>query len=619
MRRTLPLIGIVALGLTLRLWHIGWGLPDIFEEATAFHRAWGFWHWGGPGFDWNPHFFNYPALAFYCHFIAQAILLGCGWATGAYSSLQAFRLAFDNDPTLFLVTARIVTVLFAGGTIVLTHAIARRVAGEGAAAIASMLVAVSPVHIEHSQFASVDVPTAFFVLLTVYAALRMAEGGSAPWTLRTGLAWGCAVATKYPAIFLLPGILVARAVRSPSWRESLRALAAPRFVAALAASALVFLILNPFAVLDFATLRAHVGFERVHAVTGHFGIPADGSSTKFYVLEMLPLALGWALVGAAVAASVRAVLVRDRGEFLVAAFVLSYLMPLCMTPLRADRYLLPVLPCVAILGSSAIVRAWWWSIGRLRRRFGSVRTVWTDLLAIAAALAVVTLLLLQPVIGVIRYHRSFLGPDTRTSAREWISASVLPGAVIAMGPLGIHADNRYIILPIPFLAVGFEDCAPFYDARWYEDLDMAAGSSFDQARFRQEPLRYADFLRYYYDSLDVRWSLVHEEEPGSMRRGPRIWLYTPPLSAQTRPFVDDLLGRLKGVTRSRVLHLFARNLGVVLRTRGLEAKADQVQEHVVAILRERGERDEAARLCDEVLTMRPGHPDFEGLRKALRE
>ncbi|HET9886895.1 MAG TPA: hypothetical protein VFR10_05235, partial [bacterium] len=64
-----------AAALAVRLHHISWGLPDVYEEATPLLKAWqmcGF----GPfnSFDPNPHFFRYPTFVFYIHAAAQAML-----------------------------------------------------------------------------------------------------------------------------------------------------------------------------------------------------------------------------------------------------------------------------------------------------------------------------------------------------------------------------------------------------------------------------------------------------------------------------------------------------------------------------------------------------------------
>ena len=95
-------LAAVAVGaLALRLWHLGWGLPDLYEEATPLFRAWGFWNWGGQGLDLNPHFFNYPALSFLVQFLLQAMHAGVGFVAGAYPDLNAFQSAWSSDlPTV---------------------------------------------------------------------------------------------------------------------------------------------------------------------------------------------------------------------------------------------------------------------------------------------------------------------------------------------------------------------------------------------------------------------------------------------------------------------------------------------------------------------------------------
>src|SRR5262245_28201214 len=70
----LPL-AIAVLALGLRLYRIGWGLPSVFEEATPLKRAWDMWGFGPTrSFDLNPHWFQYPSLMIYLHWLGQALL-----------------------------------------------------------------------------------------------------------------------------------------------------------------------------------------------------------------------------------------------------------------------------------------------------------------------------------------------------------------------------------------------------------------------------------------------------------------------------------------------------------------------------------------------------------------
>src|SRR5436309_11200871 len=85
--RSTPLLFILAAGLSLRLWNINWGLPELYDEATPLVKAWKMWNWGQGGFEFNPHFFNYPALTFYLQFVVQVIHYFIGHLLGSYPDL----------------------------------------------------------------------------------------------------------------------------------------------------------------------------------------------------------------------------------------------------------------------------------------------------------------------------------------------------------------------------------------------------------------------------------------------------------------------------------------------------------------------------------------------------
>src|SRR5438552_18663863 len=55
----------------LRLWHINWGLPQVYEEAIPFHFGLKLWRLGQSPVDYN--FFVYPGLTYYVQFALQGI------------------------------------------------------------------------------------------------------------------------------------------------------------------------------------------------------------------------------------------------------------------------------------------------------------------------------------------------------------------------------------------------------------------------------------------------------------------------------------------------------------------------------------------------------------------
>src|SRR5512140_3469152 len=92
------LAAVVAAAAAFRLRSIGWGLPELSEEATPFRKALGMWGVDTGRLTLDPHFFNYPSLTFYFHFLLQGIWWFGGLLTGAWHSLDQFRTALATHP-----------------------------------------------------------------------------------------------------------------------------------------------------------------------------------------------------------------------------------------------------------------------------------------------------------------------------------------------------------------------------------------------------------------------------------------------------------------------------------------------------------------------------------------
>ena len=106
------LVIILSSAFFIRLWHVDWGLPEVYEEAFPFSIAWKFWNWGHNGIDLNPHFFNYPAFTFYTNFLVQVAYYNVGHLVGIFSNIDAFHDAYLQNPTPFIILARLISVVF---------------------------------------------------------------------------------------------------------------------------------------------------------------------------------------------------------------------------------------------------------------------------------------------------------------------------------------------------------------------------------------------------------------------------------------------------------------------------------------------------------------------------
>ncbi|MGB2958273.1 MAG: glycosyltransferase family 39 protein, partial [Bacteroidota bacterium] len=539
----------------------------------------------GEGWDFNPHFFNYPALTFYLHFLLQGTVYVMGKLAGLYPDLESFRIAFETDPVPLILGSRMLGVAFDTGTIVLTALIARRLLGESGGVLVALFMAITPLHVELSQQIAVDVPLTFFVMLSIYCAYRVFDTGLRRWYLVTGFVIGMAAACKYTGALLLPALAAAHLLRQGSGKERFRALVDPLFLSAVALSGLVFLGLNPHIIASSELFLADFRFEREHMSLGHFGVPDDSAAAFFYLFEVLPGALGWVFPLFGLLA-IFFILKGKKAEWIpLLAPVGSFLLLLFLWTMRAERYLLPVLPGLVLLSAAGITGLWETlagpSAGPVRQR----------VLAGAASVALLVVMV-QPVLSLLGYHRGLEYPDSRQLAKTWIMEHVESSSIVAMAPLGIRLPAPYITFPIPFTAVSFDHLAPFYDARWYVDLDLVIGSDYDRGRYAEEPEKYRDFLQFFYDSLETSWQRRYAVEPVEHQRGPRVWLYAPPGFVAER-FAPDLLDRLGSIKNRRLLRIFGRNLAAVLEAKGRDAKADQVREAVVSTILDRAPADES--------------------------
>src|SRR5215217_455197 len=94
-RAAAPLGCICALGLTLRLIGLQYGLPAVYnpDEVAIMTRALSF----GRG-SLNPHNFLYPTFYFYVLFAWVGAYLGFLWVTGRVASVAALQRLFFTDP-----------------------------------------------------------------------------------------------------------------------------------------------------------------------------------------------------------------------------------------------------------------------------------------------------------------------------------------------------------------------------------------------------------------------------------------------------------------------------------------------------------------------------------------
>jgi 4-amino-4-deoxy-L-arabinose transferase-like glycosyltransferase len=448
----LVLVGAAA----MRLVGIRYGLPygNLLnpDESTSVPRAWAMSHGGGV----DPHpFFDYPSLLIYL-----------------LAPLQAWQ-----DAPSYL-TARIVAVVVGLVGVAAAWWLGEKSYGVVAGGVAAAVTAVAGVHVAYSRMAVADI--LLTTLITIALALLVTGRIEA-----AGVVVGLATAAKWPGALAFAPIV---AVAWGQWR---------RVAYAGGLAALAFVLTSPFALLHLGEALGDVRRVYAHAREGWLGFEHDSFSAIAFV-ENLWDSLGPVLVVALVGLVVAAVL-RERADRALLTFVAVYFVALLPLASHFDRYVLPLVPVLAVLA------------GRFR------------------SFAPVTLLLLVvPFTWTVRDTEDLTNPDTRAVVLPRVEQTVRASAQRgASGALTIDPE-----LPRPNLEAVLRVAlpAPWADFDRRRRLDLPGfvwvnGSIVD--RVRAAPDVYPEEVAYY-DALARDAQLIFRLDPDDSLSGPWVALFQLP-------------------------------------------------------------------------------------------
>jgi Dolichyl-phosphate-mannose-protein mannosyltransferase len=414
---------IFAVALGLRVFGLRYGLPAVYnpDEVAIMSRALAFAKW-----DFNPHNFLYPSFYFYALFAWEGLTALLAVVTRSVASFGAFQREFFIDPTRVFVAGRLLTALLGAGTAVATGIFGSRVWSPLAGVLAAALVAVAPLHVLNSHYVKHDVPVTFLIVLAYLAYERLwnrsPEDGSAPQRslLAAAAVTGVAFSTHYYAIFLAIPLAWSAARGARDRAEAMR-----RIAIAAAVSAAVFFLLSPFILAEPGTalrdIRANrqIVVDRAVESLGYAGTATRYGALLLFDTVGVPAAL------VAIAGLIVAVRRDPRRALWLLAFPLSFLLFIAGT-FPASRYLVPVVPFLALFAAIAIAELW-------RRQRLAAQLLFVSALAAAGVESVRT--------GAFIRHT-----DTRTLALEYVQAHVPSGATILTQPYSVPLEPTADVL-----------------------------------------------------------------------------------------------------------------------------------------------------------------------------
>jgi hypothetical protein len=407
---------ILGLGLSLRLWGIRFGLPYAYhvDEPTYISAALNLGA-GIIGKQPNPTAFSNVLFGEY------AVYFVIGRLTGLFSSVVDFENAYRADPSVFLLLARLTSVLAGVLTILVIYWTGRVIRNRSTGVIAALILASAFLHARDAHFGVPDVIATFFLSMTIFSAIRATQSSKWRYLWLAGLGAGLTITAKWSFWLILPPLALAaywRSSQAPAqplraWRMVLIGL----LVGTLAGGFQLFL--KPTAYVDYALREWRSG------AAGGFGFwQIDTVPGWIFYLRTLGYGLGVAVLALALVGLglriARVVKDRDRSSILLVIFPLFYFIAMGATRHYFARYALPLAPFAAIFAAETIVAFGAWLDTRSPRMGRSL------------VMGLVLIALIQPLTASIRHGMLLTRTDTRTQAKAWIEQNIPAGAKIAV-------------------------------------------------------------------------------------------------------------------------------------------------------------------------------------------
>ena len=402
----------MAVALALRLVGLKWALPSDLHRYT-YHPDELFIIGAAltvitPPFSLNPHFYNYGS--FFIYLTALATFVASGYVSFAQHSMM-LRTAF--------LSARLVSALLGTATVLVVLAAGTRYRNKAVGLLASAILAIAPLHVQHSHFATVDVAATFWAALAVLCGLKLASGGSAGACVVGGLMAGLAAGTKYNAAMMFLPVAAGAALGSDRWfsTQALR-----RVCLCVGGAAAGFFISTPGALLWTHEFSRGLLYEVAHSRTGHgFVFEGTGPGWLFHLRSTLwygsgPPLMALAAIGLGLACARLGT--RTKGAIVLLVAFLPYYAWGSVSLVRFARYLLPVFPVLAIFAADGVFTI----CEALRKRGKCWSLCWGGLSLVA-------------VFGVFLYtlslDRLLVVQDPRDRAISWMRSEIPRGASLA--------------------------------------------------------------------------------------------------------------------------------------------------------------------------------------------
>lgn len=406
------IIVMVTVALGLRLWGIGHGLPQRFQDennyvVSALKIAGGDVKIGFPA--------NSPNLHQGLLILGYGGLFIAGTATGAYESLQEFADSYQIDPSPFYLIGRLESVLFSVLSVIVLWFVARRLYGLPGAWVAAFILAITYNDVRHAHLVEPYTLISFVVILSVCASLLFIDTHKVRYLALTAWLAGIAVSQRlsFAPLLFVPFIAYLIYLRSGHPRQII-------MVSLLTSVATVLGIVTgyPGLLINFDqfifVMREIGGYAMRGGLDG-----AELTAGWQYYPSLLVQTLGWLYLATVAGGLIIAVKERRQEWLPVLAFPVLYSVALIFSQMSFLRYTVPLAPFAALLVGLTISRFSQAIAVRVRTPHGWV------------AVALCVMVGYSSFVNVIGLNSVWSRESTRIVAKRWIEDNIPAGAKIA--------------------------------------------------------------------------------------------------------------------------------------------------------------------------------------------
>jgi Dolichyl-phosphate-mannose-protein mannosyltransferase len=421
------LVAILGVAGLARFWAIDFCLPApicrpdeeaVVSIATRFFAR-----------DFNPNFFDWPALFMYVVAAGVVVFFKVGlwlhWFRGEYHFLQTI----SEFPAPVFLIARLVSATTGVVSVWLVFRIAIRLWPPTTALIAAAFMALAFLNVRDSHFGVTDVTATCLALAAVLYLIRFDQSNATRDLLMAALLAGLATSTKYgAALVALPALWICVMPNPQIARSRVDRLThAGSFLIVMG---LAFTVTSPYCLIAFDQFIGALRGVSIHLSAPH-GVML-GRGWLVHLTSSLRYGLGIPLLAAGLAGCV----------LLYWLFPVAYYATVGSAYTVFARYAVPLVPFFCLTGALTVTEL---------ARLIAGRTRWAREVAMAWVLA--AFVIGPSVWSVVQFDRLLARADSRVVAASWIAAHVPRGALIEetgspwthvyLRTSGQHQDSGY--------------------------------------------------------------------------------------------------------------------------------------------------------------------------------